>query len=390
MKKTGAAVFGSTGRLGRISLELLSSLKDDFEVLALLCNKNWQVLLEQIKVFKPRFAVVMDEESYRNAQSENQVIDTKILFNYEGINKLCELSELKVIILSVIGSVGFMILLQCLPYNKKILLANKESIVLGGKILKNELKKTNTQIIPLDSEHSSLMRLINAVNSNYIQNVYITASGGPFLHKNQDELDDIKPEEALRHPVWDMGARITIDSATLMNKAFEIIEAKYLFDIPVNKIRVIVHPESLFHAFLELKDGTALGLFHKPDMKIPILYGLYYPDNLDKIPYSATKEMAIDWAKIKNIQFHNDIKYKSIDLGYYAANNGHIFEIALNAADEVAVEHFIQRKIKFTDVVSIVEKIVKSISYREIGTIDDILCVDKEIKLRTIQLCRMY
>lgn len=390
MNGRGVAILGSTGRLGRISLELLSTLQNDFEIVALLCNKNWEVFLQQIKSFKPKYAIVMNDEAFKKVKQECGRTDTRILFGYDGINKICEEDELETIILSVIGSVGFTILLKCLPYNKKILLANKEAIVLGGDILKKEVEKTKSRIIPLDSEHSSLMRLINSVNSSHIENIYITASGGPFLHKNEEELYNIKPEEALKHPIWDMGQRITIDSATLMNKAFEIVEAKYLFNLSPDKIKVLIHPESLLHAFVELKDRTLLGLFHKPDMKVPILFGLYYPDNISKIPSQATENVAIDWSKIKSIQFSDNIKYKSIELGYYAATRGHIFEIALNAADEVAVEYFIQGSIKFPQIVNIVEKIVKSVPDEKIKTVEDILYFDKKIKSRVVQLCKMY
>lgn len=390
MKRKKIAVFGSTGQLGRISLELLSLLKNDFEVAGLLCNKNWKLLLEQIEKFKPDYAVVMDEESYRKAKEENRANKTEILFGYEGLKRLCECAGLDMIIFSIIGSCGFAMLLECLPYCKKILLANKESVVLGGDILKEEVRKCGSFLIPIDSEHSCLMRLLNLIDRKYISNVYITASGGPFLNKKEEELENVTPEEALKHPIWNMGARITIDSATLMNKAFEIIEAKYLFDLPPEKIKVLIHPESLFHAFLELEDRTILGLSHKPDMRIPLLYGLYYPDNLDEIPLSVTDKVAFDWSQAKKMEFHNEIKHKSIELAYYAATKGHIFEIALNAADEVAVEHFIQRKIKFTDIVRIVSKVIESLNYESVKTVEEIMNFDKKIKEATVQLCKIY
>ncbi len=391
MSKKGVAILGSTGRLGKISLNLLSTLQNDFEVQLLLCNKDWETLLQQIKVFKPRYAILMDENAYNKAKDENPIKNTQILFGLDGIRKACELRNLEIIILSVIGSTGFTILIECIKFNKKILLANKEAIVIGGNILKKILQNTGSQIIPLDSEHCSILRLMENVKSDFIKTIYVTASGGPFLNKSESELYNVTPEEALKHPVWDMGKRITIDSATLMNKAIEIIEAKYLFDIPIEKIKVLIHPESLFHAFIELKDSIMIGLLHKPDMKIPLLFGLYHPNYFEKINDSHHNGFNINWANIESLRFISDInRFKNIKLAYKAAAKGHNYEIALNASDEVAVEHFLNYKIKFTQIIEIIENILSSISFRRIDTVEDAINYDKEIKLKTAQVCKQY
>ena len=283
--KKNIVILGSTGSIGQNSLEIISKFKDRFNVTGLSANRNIDLLEKQINIFKPEYAAVNNETSGRELQKKCK--NTKILIGQQGIKKLCGIKKCSLVLNAIIGSSGLKYTVEAIYNRKNIALANKESYVMAGRIINKLIKKYKVKIIPVDSEHSAIFHLINNLNKKDIEKYYLTASGGPFVNKPVREFMKITIKDTMKHPIWKMGGKITVDSATMINKGFEIIEAHYLFNIDFNDIKVIIHPQSIIHSMVKTKDGEIYAQLSPPDMKFPILNALSYPEKL-KNPFKLS------------------------------------------------------------------------------------------------------
>ena len=353
-------ILGSTGSIGKSSLEIIRANRDKFNVSCLVASTNEKLITYQAREFKK--AKIYLEKKAKSKSSE-RTIDRKQLYD------LISDSKVDTVIAAISGSDGLELTHHSIISGKKVLLANKEPLVMGGDFLMNLAKKYNSEIIPIDSEHCGVHQIINGKDIKTVSKITLTCSGGPFHSLPKSEFKKINLKKALKHPVWKMGKKISIDSSTLMNKALEIIEAKYLFGIEKDKIEAIIHPEGLVHSFVEFVDGTTLASMAKPDMKIPISYGLGFPKIINN------KINKVDLQKLANLSFEkiDRKKFPSIDFAYYAINQGRGMPIVLNAANELAVDYFMKEKIKFTDIFRLISS---TLSYVE----------KNNIKLKTVSL----
>jgi 1-deoxy-D-xylulose-5-phosphate reductoisomerase len=340
MKKK-ICILGSTGSIGKSTLEIISKNRNDFEVILLSGNSNFRLLISQAKKFKPKY--IYSSNFYLTEKIKHFCIKNKIII----INDLNLLKKIKfdITIAAISGIAGLLPTLNIIKFSKKILIANKESIICGWKFIYKELKKSNCSFVPVDSEHFSIFNLIENKNMNSIKNIYLTASGGPFFGKNIN-LKKVTPLQAIKHPNWKMGKKISIDSANLMNKILEVIEASLIFNLPISKFKIIIHPQSLIHAVVEFKNGLSSMLYHYNDMKIPIANSLYSN-------FYINKPSGNNFSFQKNLSFHNaDIKkipsIKILKLTKILNDKGFIL---INSLNEILVEKFMENKILFTDIV---------------------------------------
>ena len=334
-------ILGSTGSVGKSSLEVIEKNKEKYEVACLVALSNIESIKAQAKRHKK--ARIYIEKS-------GNKISSKKFINRNELLKLISSNDVDTVIAAISGSDGLELIHHSILSGKKVLIANKEPLVMAGELLVNEAKKHGAQIIPIDSEHCSVHQSIQGKKENSISKITLTCSGGPFYKLSKSKFKNISLKQALKHPIWQMGQKITIDSSTLMNKALEIIEAKYLFNEDPDKIEAIIHPEGLIHSFVEFCDGTILAAMAIPDMKIPISYGLSYPDIVES---HTTK---INLQQLKNLSFKtiDPLKFPSIDFAYFALNHEKGMPIILNAANEVAVELFLNNKISFLNIYKLI------------------------------------
>ena len=364
-------ILGSTGTIGINTLEVISNSKEH-NILAISANKNIKLLISQIEKFQPKY-VSLGIESEISAL-KRRFPETIFYYNNIGLKKIATLKEADLIISAIVGFAGFLPTYEALKADKLVALANKESLVAGGMFLKDY----NHNIIPLDSEHSAIFQLLNKRDNNELKNIILTASGGPFWKKDKREFKDITIKDALNHPNWDMGDKITIDSSTMMNKTLEIIEAHYLFNLDYKQIKVVIHPQSIIHSMITLKDNSILAQLASPDMKIPISQALYYP-KLDSFNYKS-----IDFTKILNLDFY-PIDYDKFPILKFAKE---VIEnpykgVILNSTNEVAVEMFLKKKIKWCDIYKIIDKVVNNYPLNQINSIIKLIEIDKDVKLFT-------
>ena len=334
-------ILGSTGSVGKSSLEVIEKNKQKFEVACLVASSNEKLIKAQAKRHKK--AKIYIEKS-------RDTISSKKLINKNDLLRLISGKDIDIVVAAISGSDGLELIHHSVISGKKVLIANKEPLVMAGEFIVNEAKKYGAQIIPIDSEHCSIHQSIQGKKENSISKITLTCSGGPFHNLPKSEFKTISLKQALKHPIWKMGRKITIDSSTLMNKALEIIEAKYLFGEDPNKIEAIIHPEGLIHSLVEFYDGTILASMALPDMKIPISYGLGFPDTIEN---GVSK---INLHKLKNLSFKSidPQKFPSIDFAYFALNHERGMPIILNAANEVAVELFLKNKISFLNIYKLI------------------------------------
>ncbi len=363
-------VLGSTGSIGKNTLEVVRNLKDEFRVVGLSANSRWELLSEQIEEFQPAYVALNNGglvEKLKNRFSNNRL---EIIAGNNCLKELVLRDEVDIVVSAVVGAVGLPAAIATLQQGKTLALANKESLVMAGHIVMSLAKKA--QILPVDSEHSAIFQALQSGRRNEIKRVIITASGGPFYDYPQDELPNVKPAQALKHPTWQMGQKITIDSATLMNKALEIIEARWLFDLKTEQIDVVIHPQSIIHSMVEFCDGSVIAQMGMPDMKVPIQYALTYPER------KSLSVQHLDLSKIGSLTFKKpDMeKFPALRLGYQAAKEGGTVGVILNAANEVAVQAFLNGQIKFTEISSSVEKVINNHLFIKNPCLEDILAAD--------------
>ena len=370
MKKI--SILGSTGSIGVQTLDVVRST-GDFQVMALTTNRNIDLLKKQIEEFKPLLAVVMDEEKAKELKKIMGETNTVIKSGMDGLVEAATLPEAETIVVSVVGNIGIKPTYEAIMAKKEIALATKEVLVSGGSLIKNAAKKMGVSILPIDSEHSAIFQSLQGNSMNKINKILLTASGGPFRGKKREDLINVTAKDALKHPNWSMGAKITIDSSTMMNKGLEVIEAKWLFDVDVEDIEVVVHPQSIIHSAVEYEDGAVMAQLGVPDMKVPISYALTYPkrvkNNFEKL----------DITKIAMLTFEKpDIEtFKCLGLAFKAIKIGGTMPAVLNAANEIAVDAFLKGSIKFLDIAEIIEKTMDAYTVINDYTIDELLEADK-------------
>lgn len=372
------AIFGSTGSIGDSTLNVVRENPELFNIVTLVAGKNIKKLLEQIEEFKPKNVYIIEKKNAETLKSLYK--DINVFYGDEGMEEISQLVDFDISISALVGIAGLKPTYNMIKNGKTIALANKEVLVAGGELIMRTAKENNAKLLTVDSEHSAIMQCLNGEKNNPIDKILLTASGGPFFDK--PITDDITVEDALNHPTWSMGQKVTIDSSTMMNKGFEVIEAKWLFDVDPNQIEVVVHRKSLVHSMVQFKDGTIMANIGPKSMQIPIAYALNFPNRL------SNNIEKLDLFEVVDLKFEkpNLEKFDCLRLAYKAIEMGHSYQVILNAADEVLVNAFLEKKIKYTDIPKGIEKMLNSYEKRELNSVDDILEFDKEIKEKTAQL----
>ena len=375
MKEQNLVILGSTGSIGEQALDIVDEHSDRFNVLALSCNTNWRKLAEQVNRFQPQYALLCDSENFDDF-SAALTVDTEILVGSDALGELATLEKADVILNSLVGFSGFEPTCKALKAGKKVALANKESLVVGGAIINRLLKEYSGRLVPVDSEHSAMLQCLVGESNESINKLIITASGGPFREWTLEQMKDITVKDALNHPNWSMGSKITIDSATMMNKGLEIIEAYWLFDLPLSKIEAVVHPQSIVHSVIEFVDGSSKAQLGPPTMKVPILYALTYPDRI------SMNAPTLDWREAFDLNFEpvDYEKFPCIKLAIDAIEEGGFKPAVLNAANEVAVERFLNEEIPYIGISNIIETCLERSHSQEELTIQTLKEIDREAR----------
>jgi len=383
------SILGSTGSIGRSALDVIKLHSDKFKVFALSGHENIDLLFNQTLEFNPSYIVTKDKNSQSKllALLKEKNLKTEILFGSEGHKFIAGHENVSIVLAAITGSAGLISTMEAAKKGKRILLANKESMVMAGDLLSRVCEQNNGLIIPVDSEHNAIFQVIHdQKNTDRINKLILTASGGPFRNSPLEELQNVKIEDALNHPNWDMGKKVTIDSATMMNKGLEIIEAAFLFKIDYKKIEVLIHPQSIIHSLVEFMDGSSLAQLGTPDMKVPIAYALSYPERI----FSGVN--GIDLASISDLQFElPDLeKFKCLKLAYECLKQGGSYPIEINAANEVAVNAFLNKKIKFTQIPELIERALNEAESKPFESIEEILLLDEQARVKAEYLLKGY
>ena len=374
MKKL--SILGSTGSIGTQTLDIVKNNPHEFKIVGLTANKNIELLKNQINEFKPEAVAVMDNEK---ADLLKEDVDITVYSRIDGIIKIAALDETDTVVNSLVGSIGVKPTVEAIRNKKNIALANKETLVTAGSIVMEEVKKNDVNLMPIDSEHSAIFQCINGENINDINKIIITASGGPFRDYTKQQLENVSVDGALNHPTWNMGNKITIDSATLMNKGFEVIEAHWLYGIGYKDIEVVTHPQSIIHSLVEFKDNSTVAQLSLPDMKMPIQYALSYPKRFE------LNVKKLNLTEVKNLSFEkpNFELFPCLKYAYDAGNIGGTIPAVLNAVNEVAVYAFLDNKIKFLDIPRLIKTMIEKHNVIKNPVLNEILEIDKKIKEET-------
>ncbi|MCR5261495.1 MAG: 1-deoxy-D-xylulose-5-phosphate reductoisomerase [Candidatus Gastranaerophilales bacterium] len=374
-------ILGSTGSIGTQALQVLEKLGDKFEVAALSAGNNVDLLSEQIKKFNPQKVCVQSEKSAEVIQGRFK--NLQVCFGDNGLQELCSDTSNDIILVAVSGKIGLKPTLTAIKNHIDIALANKETLVMAGDIVMKEAEKNGVKILPVDSEHSAIHQCLT--NKNGLKRLIITASGGPFLNKSSEEMQKATVEQALAHPRWDMGKKITIDSATLMNKGLEVIEAHHLFNVDYDDIKTVVHPQSVVHSAVEYKDGSVIAQLGLPSMHIPIQYAICYPERIEGI-----KTNSFDFAEIAKLTFEEPDfeKFPLLKLAIECGRKGGSYTVCLNAADEEAVLAFLDGKISLGQIAEIVEEMIKNHKSVSNPDIDKIFEIDNIVRTETKKLIK--
>ena len=373
-KNSKIAILGSTGSVGIQSIEVAKLLNLNIDLLA--SHSSIDLIEKQARELKPKFCVLTDESSAKVLKEKLSDTNTTVLSGESGLNYAILESKAETAVNAISGFSGLMPAIACAQSGKRIAMSNKEAIVIAYSLLKSEIDKNNAELIPVDSEHSAIFQCLQGNKENNIKKIILTSSGGPFRGKNRAELTNITATDALAHPTWKMGPKITIDSASLMNKGFEVIEAVRLFNVKPSQIEVVVHPQSIMHSAVEYFDNSVIAQMGAPDMRTCIQYAITYPNRLPSYAES------LNLSKIGALTFEEPDydTFKLLKLAYYSINEDGIIPTVLNAADEVAVNAFLNNKISFTDIFDIVENVVLNFKNIKKPTLDDILNADKETR----------
>ncbi|MGR3310486.1 MAG: 1-deoxy-D-xylulose-5-phosphate reductoisomerase [Candidatus Brocadiales bacterium] len=371
-------ILGSTGSIGKNALEVTRNLRRGYKVTGLSANSRWDVLSEQIEEFHPRWVALTDESLLPQLQERLSTNEVEIFTGPDSLKEIVAKDDVDIVLSAIVGAAGLPAVLEAIRCGKTLALANKEPLVMAGEIVMPMSKEKGVKILPVDSEHSAIFQALQAGKRKEVKKVILTASGGPFYKLSVEELKEVTVEQALNHPTWRMGQKITIDSATMMNKALEIVEAKWLFDLDPSQIEVLIHPQSIIHSMVEFCDSSVIAQMGLPDMKIPIQYAFTYPNR------RKSRLERLDLAKIGELTFLEPEfeKFPALRLGFEAARVGGTMGTAMNAANEVAVQAFLDGQIKFTDITTLIENVMNkhsSSTSTSSGhlTLEEIIAVDK-------------
>ncbi len=375
MKKR-ISILGSTGSIGVNALKVASHLKDEIDVVYLSANKNSSLLLNQIKTFQPRAVCVVDKMAYKKVKEDLISLDVEILIGREGLLELSKRGDVDILLNGLVGAAGMEPTLFAIEAGIDVALSNKESLVMAGDIITKAMKRSGAKIFPVDSEHSAIWQCMAGENSKDIDSIILTGSGGPFRKRALHTFKNITLEEALKHPNWDMGNKITIDSATMMNKGLEVIEAYWLFGIAPQKIKIIIHPQSIIHSMIVMQDGSIKAQMGVPDMKVPIQYALTYPRHV-KAPWEQ-----LDFFNCSDLTFEEPdlARFPSIDLAFKALNKLGSSAAALNLANDYSVYRFLKQEIKFSDIPIINDSALQNHPWIDNPTLTDLSDLDTWIQ----------
>ncbi|MEI6508443.1 MAG: 1-deoxy-D-xylulose-5-phosphate reductoisomerase [Bacteroidota bacterium] len=375
-EKKKIAILGSTGSIGTQALDIARSNPDKIEIEVLTANSNAELLISQAKEFNPSHVVIADENKYQTVKDALAEFDIKVFAGSQSIADVMDITSADTVLTAMVGYSGLQPTIKAIQNKKRIALANKETLVVAGELITKLCEENHVEIIPVDSEHSAIFQCLVGENLNAIDKVILTASGGPFKGKKREELLEITKLQALKHPNWNMGAKITIDSATLMNKGFEVIEAKWLFGLKPEQIDVVVHPQSIIHSMIEFNDGSIKAQMGLPDMKLPIHYAFFFPERI------KTDFKRLSFSEVNSLTFEKpDMEtFRNLTLAYEAMHKGGNMACILNAANEIAVDAFLKDKIKFLQIAELNEKCMNTISFIQKPTLDDYVHTDKETR----------
>jgi len=375
----GICILGSTGTIGVNTLDVISRHTDDFKIIALTANQNLEKFQEQCIAYQPRYAVMVDEAKAEQLKKYliNAGCETEVLAGKEALEQVASLDEVDYVMAAIVGAAGLLPNLAAAKSGKRVMLANKESLVMSGQLFMDAIHQNNAELLPIDSEHNAIFQSMpmsenSKVSKAGVTKILLTGSGGPFRERDLSTLHRVTPEEAVAHPNWVMGLKISVDSATMMNKGLEVIEACWLFDISEDKIQVVIHPQSTIHSMVSYNDGSVLAQLGNPDMRTPIAYALGYPDRID----SGVAQLDIFEVAQLNFEKPDFERYRCLQLAFDAHRAGGFATIALNAANEIAVDAFLNKKIKFTDIPPIIENALEQAPSGTPMKIDDILAQD--------------
>jgi 1-deoxy-D-xylulose-5-phosphate reductoisomerase len=384
--KKPVAIFGSTGSIGKQSLEIIAANPNLFSVEVLVAYNNIDLLVDQAKLFKPNVVVVANEANYSTVRDRLEEENIKVYAGQDAVCQVMEMDSFQLVIMAIVGFAALRPTVAAIQNKKIIALANKECLVVAGEHLSKMVIDKQTLIIPVDSEHSAIYQCLAGEGNNPITKILLTASGGPFFQMSRDEMAKITPQMALQHPNWNMGAKVTIDSATMMNKGLEAMEAAWLFGIEGHQIEVLIHPQSIVHSMVTFADGSTKAQLSQPDMRLPIQYAMTYPERIPSLV------QPLDLAQIGSLTFESpDVKiFRNLALAFEALETGGSLPCVLNAANEIAVEAFLQQKIGFLNITEVVEKTMQNHTLILKPEIDEYIEIDKLAREKAVEMIKRY
>lgn len=373
MKKI--AILGSTGSIGTQTLDIVRNFKDELEVVAMAAGTNVDLMEKQVREFRPKVVTMWEEKAAADLKERLGDMELTVLVGMDGLLEIAVLPEVEVLVTAIVGMIGIRPTIEAIKAGKDIALANKETLVCAGHIIMPLAKKHNVAILPVDSEHSAIFQSLNGEPKNRISKILLTASGGPFRGKTREELGNIQVEDALKHPNWAMGRKITIDSSTLVNKGLEVMEAKWLFGVEPEQIQVVVHPQSIIHSMVEYVDGAVIAQLGLPDMKLPIQYALFYPDR------RVMNEKKLDFFELQNMTFEkpDTETFYGLKLAYEALETGGNVPTIYNAANEKSVALFLEKKISYLQIPEMIERSMRKVKRVENPDVTQILETEAEV-----------
>ena len=366
------AILGSTGSIGKNALRVIEALGEGYEVVGLSAHSSYELLAEQARQYKPRVIAITNADYFEQLSDLIGDLDVKVSAGPEGLIEIAELADVDIVLTAIVGAAGLPAVLAAAQKGKRLAIANKEPLVIAGELLMEEARQNGGTILPVDSEHSAIFQAMQAGSREEVSKIILTSSGGPFRKMSPEDIENVTLEEALSHPVWDMGPKITVDSATMMNKALEVIEAHWLFGIAVEKIEVLIHPESIVHSLVEFVDGSVIAQLGRPDMCLPIQYALTYPARVAGIAKH------LQFEKIGKLTFEqpNLETFRALSLGFDVARTGGTAAVVFNAANEEAVQEFLAGRIKFVSIVELIEHCLNIHNVKTSVSLEELLEAD--------------
>jgi len=379
------AILGSTGSIGTQTLDVVREHPDLFEIYALTAHNNVDLLIHQAREFQPEMVVIANESLYPKLKEALSDLPIKVWAGEEALCQVVQAEPIQTVLTALVGYAGLRPTIQAIKAKKVIALANKETLVVAGELVSRLAIENRTPILPVDSEHSAIFQCLVGEGNNPIEKIWLTASGGPFLNYTREQLEKVTKVEALRHPNWNMGAKITIDSASMMNKGFEMIEAKWLFDVAPQQIEIVVHPQSIIHSMVQFADSSIKAQLGLPDMRLPIQYALTYPDRI----FSGLERL--DFYKCKSLTFDEpDLnKFRNLQFAFEAVKQGGNIPCVLNAANEIAVDAFLKDRCGFLQMSEIIEQTMQAVSFIEQPSLDDYIQTNTEARKKATEIWRL-